>query len=460
MERARRLRRKHFEALSDKDKEEYLAKYPKSVHRKEHDAKKVAENPKLPRHKLPGTDLVVRPIHTNPSTRESRALRVAEHSAVEQQIRTINADGSAVINRHSIKAVARVGPKHLKEASKALDDSERRGEIIEGVAERVKEHPKLFNRGFNALGKVFQGAKKLSPKDMRSAKRVLTQVAMIGLLGVGVMSLAMGAAPLAVVTSRMLFDIWMGHQANKKADEREVKRLADKSKDTKALPAPKKSKGQKKIEAPAESDQISAEDFAKGKTGSKRKSRKTKVARTKSNVKALPASKKGGTLPAQKAKALPSPKKKWSDEDAEDAEFAAASADDFALDPEHEETIHIILDQLSDLLKYQSADDIKSLSGKMFAGASSDESDMYRELFDAVSKLALGRLNGQPGKSLFGAFRVGITELLEIVERVTQVAPEPETEDGRTVYHFAGQRGLVTVGVLSDDDIYFRVTGV
>lgn len=446
----KRIRRKSFDALDDKDKEEYLKKYPKSVHKKAFDALMAKENPKLLRGTLPGTSLVTIPVHggAQHSEKEARALRVQEHAQVEAQIQRLNKDGAAVINKHSIKAVAKIEPRDLKVASKAIDEN--RHQIIDVVGERIQENPKLFGRGLKALGKLFNGAKKLRPKELRASKRVLVQVAMVALLGTGVMALSMGAAPIAVVASRMLYDVWLEHHRGGNPDE---------PKDSDIIPRLKR----KSLEDDSDSEE--KETYSISERGDKKAQQYWKAQgyewHSRSNRWEKPKA-------SDNVKALPSPKgskKKWSEEDAEDAEFAAASSQDdepYEMDPDHQFVINTILDQLSDLFKYQDVDRIKNLNDKIFAAASAEDSsfDLYRTLFDAVSKLSYQRLSGIPGKYLYGVFRVPLPVILEIVERVMQVPPEEEIDDVYSVHHFSGPTMLVTVGEDFSGIVHFMFTEV
>lgn len=438
VEKARKIRRRTFDALSDEQKQEYLKQFPKSVHGKDY-KKETPEpeigkalvpydNPKLMRHNIQGGTKVI-PAHGIYYEKEERAKRVQEHKDVEDQIQTLNKDGAAVINPHSIKAIANIQPRHLKIASHEIDRN--RHEIIDAVAERVNEHPKLFDRGLKALGKVFSGAQSLRPKELRASKRVLVQIASVALLSTSVLAMSMGAAPLAVVTGRMLYDIWMNNHGRNKKDTEFLPRLKRKEEPEDAPEQDKPTKLPKKTAAQKTQKEIDAQPEKAALPAPSRKPNSQKA------------------LPNPQAK-LPSPK--WAQEEAEDAEFAeAASAN--PLSEEHEGIVSIVLDQLTDLLKYQSADDIKSLSGKMFAKAGSEE-ELYVDVYNAVSKLALdqARLSGVPGKFLSGMFRVNIQEIVEIVERIVQVEPEVEVEEGITAYHFNSPRGLVTVGVCPDQD--------
>lgn len=435
---------------------------PAVIQKKEDQQKKKdGENyPVLHRHKLPGKSLSVIDPHA-PNEKEVKAVRLHEDSAVKKQIAEINRDSAAVINPHSIKALQHIKPHQLQTASRDIDNN--RNQIIDVVGQRVQEHPQLFNRGLTAMDKVFQGARKLKPKDMQAGKRVLTQVAIAALLGTSVLALTMGAAPLAVVSARILWDVWMHDKESKKkdkdGDEKDVTPGANDKVGKKALLGTDRlgnkihqdkmreqgfewddEKGWNKApdEDDQESDQISAEDFVK--EGRKK-------------------AKGGKSKEVQPRK--PKKQKHWTEEDSEDAEFTTAkSKEPFQLNDQHTKTINTILDQLSDVLKYQSPEELNDLSGKMFGKANSvDASDLAMDVYNAVAKLAEGRLAGVPGAMFYGMFRVNIQELAEITERVCNVAPEVEIENGQKCFHFATDRGLVTLGVRFDrEEIQFMIT--
>ena len=407
---------------------------------------------------MPGKSLSIIDPHA-PREKEVRALRVQEHKDVQNQIAEINRDSAAVINPHSLKALQHIKPHQLQIASRDIDNN--RKQIIDVVGERVQEHPQLFNRGLTAMDKVFQGARKLKPKDMQAGKRVLTQVAMAALLGTSVLALTMGAAPLAVVSARILWDVWMHNKEKQKKNKDEKREEKD------VTPGANPKVGKKalrnseqlgnKIHQEAmrkkglewddedgwmhaeqedkDNGQISAEEFAED---GRKKAKSNEVQPRK-----------------------PKKQKHWTEEESEDAEFTTAkSKEPFQLSDDHHKTINTILDQLTDVLKYQSPKEIQDLSGKMFGKANSvDASDLAMDIFNAVSKLAEGRLAGVPGAMFYGMFRVNIQELAEITERVCNVEPEIEIENGQKCFHFATDRGLVTLGVRSDrDEIQFMIT--
>lgn len=354
---------------------------------------------KLMRHPLPHAGMP-KVYDGQPTEKEVRAQRVSDHEQVKREVATLNRDNAGVINVHSIKAVDKVQPHHLKQASHEI--YERRNEIRDIVGERIQEHPKLFKRGLKALGKVFQGAKKLTPKDMHAAKRVLVHIAMVSLMATSIVAMTMGAAPLAVVTSRMLFDIWMGNHKRKKDGYLKPKK-----------PPAVEQKEEKEV-------------------GPIAKPRKPKA------------------------------QKKWTEDDAEDANFTSVSASVFT-DPDHNDVLDNVIVQISDLLNHQDIDDFKTLNKNMFGKvgqrdtATASTLDDYTQIFNAVSRLSTSRLSGNPGTLLFGQFYVNIEEIVELVERVLQVTPEDEIEDGQKVFHFNSASSLVTVGT-SNDIIYFHFT--
>lgn len=428
-------------------------------------AKKDGENyPALIRHQLPGKSVSVYNPHHGPSEKEVRAIRVQEHEQVKKEIAELNKDGAAVINPHSIKALQNIKPHQLAVASRDIDNN--RDQIINGVAERVQEHPKLFNRGLTAMDKLFQGARKLKPKDQQAGKRVLTQVAMMALLGTSVLALTMGAAPLAVVSARILWDVWM-HDKEKNKRNKELNR---EEKDV--TPGANKRIGKKAthsndqlgnkqhqesmrnqgfewddeqgwIKPDQAPKQISAEDFAE--EGRKK-------------------AKGNGSGKKEVQPRKPKKQKHWTEEESEDAEYTTASSKDgepFMLSDQHHATINTILDQLTDVLKYQDVGEVKDLGKQIFAGANSQSDSLYEDVYNAVVKLADGRLQGVPGAMLKGMFRVNIEELAEITERLCNVEPETEIDEGQKVFHFETPRGLVTLGVMEDSDIIqFVITEV
>lgn len=467
-----------YHKRSDKEKDEKANTLPAVIKDKEEKNKKEQEEkmPVLHRHQF-GRDVSVHNHHER-SIKEVRAERVAEHSQVAHEIATLNRDSAAVINPHSIKALQHIKPQHLITASRDIDTNRR--QITDVVAQRVQEHPKLFDRGLKALDKTFQGAKKLRPKDAQAGKRVLTQIAIAALLGTSVLALTMGAAPLAVVSARILWDVW--HHHKKKTKEQDDKKKAEDEKQKRLG-----NDGAKPVEGTSgeADDQISAEEFAKkGRKGKakKKKGDDAKDVTDRSERKSDNAgllegpkkSKSAGLLegPKKKSKSTglvaqprkPKKQKHWTEEESEDAEYTAISKSDepFQLSDHHDKTINLVLDQLSDVLKYQSPDEFKELSDQMFSKANAESESLYTDIYNAVAKLATGRLSGIPGTMLYGLFNVNIVELSEICERVCQVEPEIEIEDGQKCFHFETPRGLVTLGLQhgDTDNIQFMITEV
>lgn len=433
--------------------------------------------PVLHRHQF-GRDVSVHN-HNERSIKDVRAERVADHSQVAHEIATLNRDSAAVINPHSIKALAHIKPHHLITASRDIDTNRR--QITDVIGQRVQEHPKLFDRGLKALDKTFQGAKKLKPKDAQAGKRVLTQIAIAALLGTSVLALTMGAAPLAVVSARILWDVW--HHHKKKTKEQDEKKKAEDEKQKRLG-----NDGAKPVEGTSgeADDQISAEEFAKkgrkGKT-KKKKGDDAKDVTDRSERKADNAgllegpkkSKSAGLLegPKKKSKSTglvaqprkPKKQKHWTEEESEDIEYTTAAAKSdapFELSEHHDKTINLVLDQLSDVLKYQSPDEFKELSDQMFSKSSATTESLYTDVYNAVAKLATGRLSGIPGTMLYGLFNVNIEELAEITERVCQVSPEIEIDHAQKCFHFETPRGLVTLGLQhgDTDNIQFMITEV
>lgn len=462
-----------YHKRTDKEKEQKANTLPAVLQKKEEKEKAEKEDqlPALHRHDIGHKSVTVH----NPNVanmKESRAVRVMEHKQVAHEIAMLNRDGAAVINPHSIKALQHIKPHHLQTASRDIDNN--RNQIIDVVGQRIEEHPNLFNRGLKALDKTFQGAKKLTPKDAQAGKRVLTQVLMAGLLATSVLALTMGAGPLAAVSARMLWDIWH-HDKEKNKDgkkkdaaedgvkygeEKDITPGANDKVGKKALNSTERIGNkihQKKMREhgfrwhdeegwvpdPDKEDdapkQIKADDFAED--GRK------KAKGGKSNE-----------VQPRKPKAL----KHWTEEESEDAEYTtAADKKPFEMKDQHAATINVVLDQLTDLLKFQSPEDIKGVSDRMFSQASAEDvADLYQDIFNAVTKLATSRLAGAPGIMFYGVFNVNINALAEITERVCQVEPEIEIENGQKCFHFESARGLVTVGVRSDnsDQIQFMIT--
>lgn len=463
-----------YHKRADSEKEEKANTLPAVIKKNEEKQQKENEDklPALHRNQLPGKQVSVIHPHVE-GMKESRAVRVAEHRQVAHEIANLNRDSAAVINPHSIKALQHIKPQHLVQASRDIDTN--RKQIIDVVGERVQEHPKLFDRGLKAMDKMFQGAKKLTPKDAQAGKRVLTQIAIAALLGTSVLALTMGAAPLAVVSARMLWDVWHHSKEQKKGDDKKKKdeddgNIYSKTKDgiqyeneKDVTPGAKDNVGKKALLGSdrlgnkihqdqmrkqgfkwddekgwwqdTESDQISADDFAKA------------------------GRKKGKGTEVQPRK--PKKQKHWSEEESEDAEYTTAkSKEPFVMSEDHAKTINTVIDQLSDVLKYQSSEDIQDMGKRMFSKASDESKDLYLTVYNAVAKLATGRLSGVPGVMFYGMFNVNIDALAEITERICQVTPEVEVENGQKCFHFATDRTLVTVGVRANDrdEIQFMIT--
>lgn len=430
-----------YHKRANSEKEEKANTLPAVIKKNEEKQQKENEDklPALHRNQLPGKQVSVIHPHVE-GMKESRAVRVAEHRQVAHEIANLNRDSAAVINPHSIKALQHIKPQHLVQASRDIDTN--RKQIIDVVGERVQEHPKLFDRGLKAMDKMFQGAKKLTPKDAQAGKRVLTQIAIAALLGTSVLALTMGAAPLAVVSARMLWDVWHHSKEQKKNADAKKKEEKDVSLTHQKLVG----------ESGEADDQISADDFAKKGRG------KQKALTVDGDYKpAKPVKKSKNEVQPRK----PKKQKHWSEEESEDAEYTTAkSKEPFVMSEDHAKTINTVIDQLSDVLKYQSSEDIQDMGKRMFSKASDESKDLYLTVYNAVAKLATGRLSGVPGVMFYGMFNVNIDALAEITERICQVTPEVEVENGQKCFHFATDRTLVTVGVRAGDrdEIQFMIT--
>ena len=367
VERQKRLKREQFNQMTFRQKQRYLEHHPKSRHRFRSKTK-LADD--VGKGSLLGGAVVYDP---NSFTQaENKAVAFIKDKEIRNEVALINRHGAMAINQNAVKALAKVQSKDLVATADALHS--KRDEIKDIVGERLDERPKTFDSGLTAITDLVSGdKKKLDKKEHKNASLALYQIASVALVAGGVALVAFGAAPAAVLLGRVMLEMWQGsglkdftptkklHDMQKKADAHD-KAEAEKKRKKKA----EKDKKKAKKEQEQKVKQIKAEDFAKGK--------KTAIAdQTEKEIAARYGDK---------------PKKKKRDPETLEGEYTAVSAANDSLLYKHEETIDLILDQMSDVLRHYDAEDFHDASNELFATASMGDMTPYDIIKSKVSRYA------------------------------------------------------------------------
>lgn len=223
---SRHVTRTQFAAMNDEDKAAYLERFPSSSHRE-----------MIPRVKSRPTRAV--------DAFASEEEEASYHAQLQAEIDSLSTETRASINRETIGAANDVTTDDLSEAGEDLRNNSE--EVAGDVMKRFERQPKLLHRGLSAVRKLWSNDpdedKDLSPKEKRDMHAVVNNTIRLALLGAGIVALAAGATPIAMVLGATIMDNWgrnslkmsldpEGDQQRKKdrADEaRQKKRDAEKA---------------------------------------------------------------------------------------------------------------------------------------------------------------------------------------------------------------------------------------
>lgn len=248
------------------------------------------------------------------------------NAAIRKDISDLNKTNVGAITPNSLHAIDTIKTHEIRAAAENI--SKNKESIVSAVKEQAAKRPNMFGRGLDTIKRVLgreSEPKELSVTERYAAERSLTSIATMAMFGAGIVAFGVAGAPLGVIAGRVLFDMWM-----KKGNGQHL------ASDLAKLRDAKKRKGKEEEEndtTPTEKDDLQ-------KAREKRREKRT------------------------------APKSKGSKDS---RQLAAASA----YSPvEHDDTINLVVEQIADILKYQSVEDLKEHRDDMFkttAAASQSE---------------------------------------------------------------------------------------
>lgn len=408
----KRLSKAEFLKLSKSGKERYIKLYPHSSHRFLMTGNVDPDNIEK---KAPA------PTGAKRFKDEDEIQKQRSRIAARKDISDFNKSNVAVINPQSLQALDNVKDEHLREASDNIQKNKK--DIVKAVKQQQKNLPNMYSKGLGAVRDLVSGEQ--HPDDMSTTQkhamhRVLGGVATMALLGAGVLAAGMAAAPLGVLLGATLFNVWAGskHGKNLRDDIDELRAAREKK---------------------------------------RRAERKENGADVDDNE---PLTAKRSS--AQKDRDELAKKKKEADKRAKkNDDFKAAASSVFTPNESTEmtddQTIGLILDHVTDMLKYHSVKDLQEHRDEMFAGASAT---LPKEDFNNLRYLltyAHCRDYTPIGDGVSFSCDGGYPTLEKLFKRMGYMVSA--TEDGEQVaYHFDNGKGRATLGKF-DDNFYIRYDG-
>lgn len=421
----KRLSKGEFLKLSKSGQERYIKLYPHSSHRflmSKGDPDNIEKKPEKPTGVRRFTD------------DDDVHARRRKHLAVRKDIADFNKSNVAVINPTSLQALDQVKDSHLREASDNIVKNKQ--EIVSVVRQQVKKLPNMYGKGLGAVRDLVSGEQ--NPDDMSTTQkhamhRVLGGVATMALLGSGILVAGMCAAPLGVLAGAVMFNMWAGskHGKNLRDDidelraAREKKRRAERGDSSDDIDADLKD--EKAARRKAERDRKNGAENDRDELAKKRKENEKRAKKSKDN---------GDQLAAASSVFTPNESTEMTDD----------------------ETIGLIIDHVSDLLKYTSINDFKEQRDEMFAGASAGS--VSKPDFDDLRYLlnyAHCHDYAEVGDGVSFACGGGMPSIERLFRRMGYTSSA--SADGDNVgYHFDNGKGRVTLGKF-DENYYIRYDG-
>lgn len=411
----KRLGKTDFLKLSTSARERYLKLYPHSSHRflmHKGDPDNV-ENKQ-----------VMAPEKKTGAARFKDAEDIFERrkrlSAVRKDISEFNKSNVAVINPTSLHALQEVKDSHLRDASDGINKN--KTEIANAIQKQSQRLPHMYHKGLGAIKSLVSGEQKpdeLSITTKHALHRVLGGMATVAVLGAGILACSAAAAPLGVLLGVTMFNMWAGskHGKNLRDDVSDLRRLKEKKRNReqlKRINEQREADGLEPIKMSelggyghAEDDDYEGDDV---KAGSKKKDRKS----SSKEVAAFASSVFG------------------------------PGDDDEELSDDH--VINMVIDQVTDLLRHQSAADLKEHGDSIFATASD------ARFADLQYLLNFGYCdNYRPhGNGLMFNCPAGFRGLQRLFKNMGYESSVTEQEDNHA-YHFDNGYGRVTIGQVDSD---------
>jgi len=279
------------------------------------------------------------------------------NSAIRKDISDLNKTNVGAITPHSLQAIDTIKTHEVRAAAENI--TKNKESIVSAVKEQAEKRPNMFGRGLDTIKRVLgrdTDPKELSVTERYAAERSLTSIATMAMFGAGIVAFGVAGAPLGVIAGRVLFDMWM-----KKGKGQHLANDLSKLRDARRRKAKMKEKERQAEIAERDGLAFNYDTKEGGSTYGKENDAAAETAKRLAEKDEV-----------QKArdKKRTAPKSKGSKDS---RQLAAASA----YNPvDHDDTINLVVEQIADILKYQSVEDLKEHRDDMFkttAAASQSE---------------------------------------------------------------------------------------
>jgi len=461
----KRLSKGEFLKLSKSQRERYLKLYPHSSYRflmHKGDPDNVEDGQKTKAVAPVGRDRFM----SEDQIQEKRKKR-AEHINTRKEIAEFNKANTAVINPASLQALDHVTDSHLREAADNITKNKQ--DIVKTVGKEAKRLPNMYGRGLAATRDLVSGKEHpddLSTTQKHAMHRVLGGIATMALLGAGVMACGMAAAPLGVLMGVTLFNMWAGskHGKNLRDDINELKAAREKKRrdERKALGTENFDDDDSKSQSAAgrlhkdyKAGKFNVSDVDRKRHKSLLKRHEAGEALTKEELDFINTISARDNMTRMYKDAQRKAREKR--EQQGDLAVASDSVFDFEAEPEmsDEDTIGLIVDHVTDLLKYHSVRDFQEHRDEMFAGAS----ETVNNFQDLKYLLRFANCDDfrQCGNGMAFSCAGGVPSLEKMFRRMGYFVSATEN-DGQVAYHYDNGKGRATLGSI-DDGYYIHFDG-
>lgn len=435
-----RMGKEEFLKLPINQQKRYVEQYPQSSHRlliKGLNIEERAEGQLVPAKKSKDQQLAVKAKEASkqvgPSAgaddifaRRRKFEEQKRNTAIRKDISDLNKTNVGAITPHSLQAIDTIKTHEVRAAAENI--SKNKESIVSAVKEQAKKRPNMFGRGLDTIKRVLgrdTDPKELSVTERYAAERSLTSIATMAMFGAGIVAFGIAGAPMGVIAGRVLFDMWMKkgkgqHLASDLAKLRDAKKRK------------KKMEEKERMAEIAERDGL-AFNYDTKEGGSTYGKENDQAAET--------AKRLAERDEVQKARAKKNAKKP---QKSNSRELAAASA----YDPtEHDETINLIVDQISDILKYQSVEDLKEHRDDMFkTTASASQSEL-----DYILALALCHGFEKSGEGM-SFICPDLSALRSICQNTLGMHLESYSQG---VFNYTKENALISFGRSDKPDTYY-----
>lgn len=438
-----RLNKEGFLKLPLNQQKRYIEQYPQSMHRfliKGFDAAKEDQLP-VPAQKSKNLKLAdkaneaskevaVRPAKKEVDIFERRRKfeEKQKNLAVRKDITDLNKTNVGAITPRSLQAIDSIKTHEVRAAAENI--SKNKASIVSAVKEQAEKSPNMFGRGLDTIKRVLgrdTEPKELSVTERYAAERSLTSIATMAMFGAGIVAFGIAGAPLGVIAGRVLFDMWMKkgkgqHLASDLATLRDAKRRK------------KKMEEKERIAEIAKRDGL-AYEYDNNEGGSTYNKQREQAEETRKRLEEKDELRKQR---ARREKAAGKEKRKK----AENFQAAASTYDP----DEHDDTINLIVEQIADILKYQSVEDLKEHRDDMFKTTANSQSEL-----EYLLNLALCHTYKPVGEGMTFVCP-DLSALRSICQNTLGMHLESYSQG---VFNYAKENALVSFGRSDSPDTYY-----